>query len=201
MPSDVEICNLALSFIGTGTEIASFTERSPEARACNQFYEVARDEMLREWPWPFAGKAATLGEVDEDPALFSDDGWAYSYRYPSDCLFARRIISGVPVDQQGTRVDYKIVQDDEGLLILTNAAEAILEYTYRAEDTVRFPSDFVLALAYRIAAYIAPRLAKDPSRVAPLVMAMYDKSCAKARRAAGNEEKHTVSESEFIDGR
>lgn len=199
MASDVEIANIALSFIGSGTHIASFTEQSTEADACDQFYDLSLKEMLREYPWPFAKKRAALGLVDEDPEDY--DEWAYSYRYPSDCLFARRIDSGVAVDKPGTRIDFDIAQDEEGLLILTNEEDAILEYSYYADDASRFPPDFVMALAYRIACYIAPRIIKDPTRMAAVVQMMYDKSLSKARKSAANEPKHTRSESEFIDGR
>lgn len=199
MPSDVEICNLSLSLIGSGVQIASFTENSNEVEACDQFYEVSLKEMLREFPWAFAKKRVTLGLVDEDPVDY--DEWSYSYRYPSDCIFARRLDSGLPVDKAGTRLDFDLAQDDEGLLLLCNVEDAVLEYTYYASDASRFPADFVMALAYRIACYVAPRLIKDPTRVAAVIQAMYDKSISKARKANSNEIKHTVSESEFIDGR
>lgn len=199
MPTDVEICNIALSFIGTGEHIASLSENSNEADACDQFYEVALKEILREYPWPFATKRAALAVVDEDPDDY--DEWAYSYRYPSDCLFARRIASGVTPENYGSRIPFMLAQDSTGLLILTNEEDAYLEYTYYASTTAHFPSDFVVALAYRIAAYIAPRVSKDPGRLTPLVQMMYDKSLVKARKAGANEQKFTPNESEFIDGR
>jgi hypothetical protein len=59
--SDVEICNLALSHLAIATEIATLTERSKEAQACNRFYAQVRDECSatfrgrsprRSPPWP-----------------------------------------------------------------------------------------------------------------------------------------------------
>ena len=63
MSSIVDICNMALSHLGIGEEIASLTEKSEEARACNRFYSQCRDAMMREWDgqFPQYGLASNKG--------------------------------------------------------------------------------------------------------------------------------------------
>lgn len=186
--STTEIANLALSHLGVGKEIAALdTERSEEARACRAFYETARDEMLRGWPWPFARKFAEPTLVDEDPT----DEWAYSYRMPSDCLFVRRILSGDRNDSRQTRIAYSIGYDPDGLaLIYTDQDDPTIEYTVKVTDVTKFAPDFVMALSYRLAAYVAPRLTKgDPFKMADRTLKLYDMSARFAAASAFNEEQ------------
>src|SRR5690606_28194143 len=102
----------------------------------------------------FATRIVALGLVEEEP----NSEWGYSYRYPSDCLMVRRFITGIQPDTQETKIPYRVIGDDDGLLILTNEDEAEIEYTIRATDTLRYPPDFEMALSFRLASYIAPRI-------------------------------------------
>ena len=63
MPQDVDVCNFALTAIGSGAEIAQLTESSTEARACNRVYNMARDKVLMSFAWPFAKVQAKLALV------------------------------------------------------------------------------------------------------------------------------------------
>lgn len=199
MATETEICNLALSHLNYGVEIASLDEDTEEANACRRVYETARDELLRDYEWPFATKFAALAEVEADPT----DEWGYSYRYPSDCKFFRRIVSGQRTDTNQTAVPYRIGRDSQGLLIYTDEADAEAEYSYAETDSGRFPPDFVVALSYRIAAYVAPRLAGgDPFKLGPLALQLYQMSLAKAYGTARREEQPDPEpDSEWISGR
>lgn len=192
--SQTSICQKALHFIGIGEEIASINERSPEAEACLQFYDEALDELLREFPWPFATRNVALSttnatDPDDDDALIEySDEFFYSFRYPSDCVYARRIMSGQVPDDSSSIIRYKIASDTTGRLILANVETATLEYTSRVTDAALYPSDFAMALSYRLAAYIAPRLAEDPAKASQVAMRGYAFSLAKARSVAASEE-------------
>src|SRR4051812_32897245 len=98
--TDVGICNMALGHLAVGKAIGALTEASQEARACLRFYEQARDEVLRDFPWPFATTVEALALVAVQPTT----EWGYSYRYPLNCLALRRIPSGVRNDTRGTTV-------------------------------------------------------------------------------------------------
>jgi hypothetical protein len=142
--------------------------------------------MLRDFAWPFCSAIADLGLVEEDPT----DEWGYSYRYPADCLRIRRILSGERNDNRQERVSYKIGRDGTGLLVYSDEEDAQIEYTYRETDTGRFTPDFNLALSYRIAAYVAPRLSGgDPFKLGQVMERMYVLSITKAQANAANEEQ------------
>ena len=88
--STTEIANLALGHLGIGKDIANLdTESSQEAKAMRRYYDICRRTVLQEFTWPFATKFVTLGLVEEDPT--DAEEWAFSYRYPADCLFLRRL--------------------------------------------------------------------------------------------------------------
>lgn len=190
MSSVAEVCNLALSHLGVGKEIASITERSKEAEACNRFYELARDEMLRGFVWPFARKIVTLGLVtasgdDDHPAC----KFEYAYRYPSDCLMIRKIQSEIRTDYRQSRVTHDLLADDAGTLILTDLEDAVLEYTSTdAQNPGRWHSDFTMALSFRLASYIAPRVTGgDPFKIGQTAIRFWNASNSKAQANAANE--------------
>ena len=201
MASEVGICNLALSHIGISKEIANLdNEKSVEAAACRRFFTTVRDQVLRDFAWPFATRIVTLAKVEDQP----DIEWAASYRYPSDTVVGRRLLSGIRNDNRQSRVPMRISRDAEGLLILTDEIDPEFEYTFREEDTERFPADFTMAFSFRLAWYLAPRLTRgdDPGRLGARAIQSYLFEISRAEAAAGNEEQpDDLPESEFIRAR
>ena len=200
MASKTEICNLALVNLGVSTEISNIvTERSSVAGVLRRYFDVAVESTLKDFPWKFAGKTAVLSLVEEDP----NEEWGYSYQYPSDCLQARRIQSGMRNDSEETRVPYMIFQGDSGSLIFTDQVEAILEYTVKIEETDKFPSDFVLAVGFRLAALVSPAVTGgDPFKLGARALGMYNLEIQKAAANAMSEiQKDPTPQSEFIRNR
>jgi len=190
MSSAVDICNLALSHLGVAKEISDLDDGSKEAQACNRFYEKARDEMLRGFVWPFGKKKAAIGLVSSaGDSGHADNNYAYAYRYPSDCLIARRIDSGIRTDYRQARVSFEIMGDEQGSLILTDKEGAVLEYTSTlAQNPARWHADFQMALSFRLASYIAPRVTSgDPFKIGQTAIRFWNASNAKAQANAGNE--------------
>jgi hypothetical protein len=199
MATDVTICNKALAFLGHGNLIASLSERSAEAVVCNLFFEDVRDMTLKDFEWPFATKTADLLLVNEDPT----EEWLYAYRYPSDCLQARRIVSGIRNETEDTKIKYRIMQDDSGLLVYTDHEDAQLEYTKRMTDASLYPIDFATALSLHLASHIAPRItAGDKFKMGERMMLRYLDRIGAAQANAFNEERlESRPESEFVRGR
>ena len=185
MASETDIANWALAHLGQGLTIADLTEASTEARACAQFFEPARDEMLAEFDWPFATVIDELTLVEEDP----NEDWEYSYRYPTDCLKLRRILSGARMDSQSSAIPYKIAQDSSGMLVFTDQEDAQVEYTIRKDAIGLWPIKPCLALSYRLAMYITPRIIQDERKLSSVLERMYMMSVSSARAAAANEEQ------------
>lgn len=191
MPSLTEACNLALGHIGVSKEIQNVeTEQSKEAAACRRFSEAARKATLRDADWPFATKTLALALVIEDPT----DEWAFSYAYPSDCLKARRIPSGFWPETRAQRISFRLAHTATQEVIYTNQDDASLEYTVDVTDPSRWPSDFLLAYSYRLAMYIAPRIAAgDPFKMGQNAERRYLAEISKAEATAFNEEQQPES--------
>lgn len=200
MSTKTEIANLALSHLGVGKEIANIeTENSQEANACRRYYDVARETTLRDFNWPFTTKETALTLVSQNPT----EEWAYSYRYPTDCLKLRRILSSIRNDTRQTRIPYKIVRDNAGKLVYTDQINAAMEYTYDETDASRFDSDFVMALSLRLAAYMAPRLTSgDPFKMGERAIRLYSVEISKAQASAANEQQDEEKpDAEWINAR
>lgn len=200
MASKTEICNMTLSHLGIGSEIANVdTERSSEAQACRRFFDECRNATLEDYNWSFARKFATLNLVEETPI----EDWLYSYRYPVDCVRARRILSGSPDESRQDRINFIVGKDSAGRLIYTNQETAELEYTEKVTDPSFYPSAFSLALSFRLAAYCAPRLTKgDPFKLKAEMLVQYELEINRAERNDVNSQQDfEEAESAFIRAR
>jgi len=197
MSSTTEISNLAISHLGIGKEIANLdTEQTEEASACRRYFESAKKATLSDLDWTFATKFAVLNLIESEP----NEEWNFSYRYPSDCINMRRILSGQRQDTQKTRVPYRISADSAGRIIYTDKENAEIEYTKNVTDPGLFSAEFALALSFRLASYIAPRLTGgDPFKMKQEMLAQYEIELGRAKKKNMNEETADIlPESEMI---
>lgn len=194
MSSEVSICNIALSHVGS-YPIQSLSESTKEARECKLHYYATRDAVLRAHNWGFAKKRLTL-------ALLSDtySGYDYAYSYPSDCLVVREIydesgaFTGTIYDEETDeyvatgRVEYEISinSDLTQRVILTDKEDAELIYTARVTDPNLLDSLFQDALALRLAATLAQPLKQKPGLTKDLI-AQYQQLIGVAKAADANE--------------
>lgn len=187
MNSTTEVANIALRHIAATSQIADLaTDSSEEARSCRAFYDIALDETLSEFPWPFATRYVALAQVEENPT----EEWLFSYRYPPNCQVARRIVSGDPREPRSMRIPFRVGGDDLGKLIYCSQAPATLEFTARITAVPTFPNDFANALAAKIASYIATGLTGgDPFKLSVKANDAYNAFISKAKARAGNEEE------------
>lgn len=166
MASVVQICNMALSHIGSEARVSSISppDGSVEAGHCAMFYDLARTELLEPGNWAFSLKRATLAEVT-NPST----GWAYAYAKPSNCLRALRILRpsiAITVFTQDLAVAPHAADsgtapfDIEGEVIFTNEPDAVLVYVQDVTDSTKFPASFTSALSYLLASYLAGPILK-----------------------------------------
>lgn len=166
MASVVQICNMALSHIGSEARVSSISppDGSVEAGHCAMFYDLARTELLEPGNWAFSLKRATLAEVT-NPSM----GWAYAYAKPSNCLRALRILRpsiAITVFTQDLAVAPHAADsgtapfDIEGEVIFTNEPDAVLVYVQDVTDSTKFPASFTSALSYLLASYLAGPILK-----------------------------------------
>lgn len=172
MPSVADICNMALSHIGSDTVVASISppDGSVEAGHCARFYPIARKEALQSGAWTWTKTRTLLAQVTNP-----SDVWLYAYALPSDCVDAKRVLRRayafdfivwpftpfIYADElslwtERGSADFEI----EGNTILTNEPEAVLLYTRDITDTTKFSDMFVVYLSYLLAAYLAGPIIK-----------------------------------------
>lgn len=197
---NTEIANLTLGHIGVNKEISDIvSENSREAKAIRRFWDVCLEQVLRDHPFGFQSKIQTLNLVEEDP----NTDWLYSYRYPSDCLFVRKLLSGVNVTTPVDPIPYKLSKDSTARLILTNQQDAVAEYTSKEIDYDNIPSDFKMAFSFRLAVYVCPSLAAGEAfKIKGDLMNSYLLEISKAEANSINEESNDPDvDSEFIRSR
>ena len=154
MATQLEICNLALSWIGA-KKIYDLAEDSVEAQLCATNYPLSRDALLEARMWTFATKQI----VPARPAGTPPAPWANQFAIPSDCLRVFRVVDGdmnrVPWIRQGQ-------------LILCDSTAINMSYVARLTDTSVFSAAFVHAIAARMAADIAVTYTENRSLQADL---------------------------------
>lgn len=198
MTSVVEIYNMALGNIGHSDPVAATDEQSKPARVCSQWYEMCRDEVLKEVEWPFATAFKALSKLTSVPT----EDWALAYDYPQDALKARYIVMGRRRVHTYDRIPFNIAAQSSGRkMILCDYEQVTLCYTKRIEDPQSFPPLFVSALAALLAYRISmPMNASEERRVRA-----YELFLAELRRAAATEldegQEDEPAEGEFVSER
>ena len=153
---------MALGYIGIGQridELSAADDAGDISQTCNFWFDIARDQLLEDGEWPMASKQATLELIEEDP----NDDWGFSYRYPTQCLVARRIV-GAGGTNSPTLIPYQLGQDATGRLVFTDQEDAVMEGTFWYEDPGEFTSSFADVLAWTLATKIALPLSVDPGK-------------------------------------
>lgn len=194
MASVVQICNMALTRIGQNQLIDSLGEASIAAELCSLHYAECRDQVLRDFPWPFATSRVVLADIGSPPT-----NWAYRYRYPTDCIQARHItMPGVRNPSSAQRIQFELSNAAGGRAILCDLAQAELVYTARVEDTTYFDPMFTDALVWKLGAELAMGLQARPENY-QAAMQNYQMVVSQARADAFNEsEQGPEPESDFV---
>ena len=197
MASEVQIARLALQHIGDRFDINSLTENSPEAEQVNLVFSDVRDMVLREHPWKFARKYTSPAQLSGT----APGNWDYMYAYPSDAMRIIRIVN--PLGDNQPPIRFEVARNgDDVRVILTNESEPTFEYTSRVTDPQQFDPQFVIALSYRLAQYIAIPITGDRQMMADMKQ-MADIEIGKARASDANEgfEEVRPAQATWIDAR
>ena len=165
MASVVNLCNMALSHIGSDARVSSISppDGSVEAGHCATFYDQARTEMLEPGTWSFTLARAALASITNPSTA-----WAYAYTKPTDCLRVLRVLTpslGVTVFTQdevtlatsdNDSADFQL----EGTTLYSNQPDAVVLYVRDVTDTTRFTPSFTSALSYLLSSYLAGPIIK-----------------------------------------
>jgi len=196
-----DICNLALSHIGSDTTVTSISppDGSVEAGHCARFYPIARKEALESHKWTWSKTRVALSEVTNPSEV-----WTYAYALPSDCLGPVRVLQRAYVIDLLAFLAYPytapaVTSDElqmwtergsaqfevENGVLLTHEPEAVLLYTRDITDTTKFSTHFTMYVSYLLASYLAgPIIKGEPGA----------RTSASFRQAADNMQRRAAAE-------
>ena len=147
--SKAQIFNITLNVLGVSTPLENANSDDNRAILLNNYYELARDYVLKDFDWNFASSFRALSLCDKQPEIMN---YKYCYDYPNDCVCARDIFQKGNFSQQKFCISSLV---DGSIVILTDVEDAILRYTKRVEKEVFFACEFVMALSYYLASLTA----------------------------------------------
>jgi hypothetical protein len=211
MASEVDICNLALAYLGDTATVASIDppEGSAQAEHCARFYPIARDTLLNMHAWNFASRRVVLAQVAQPYAQ-----WKYAFATPGDMMYAVSVIphdakadyaisfwpsdnppwlhNYSPVLAAGQYVPqpYSVETDTSGnKVIYTDLEHAMLRYQALVTDTTQFSPLFVNCLSWHLASMLAGPILKGDqgSSQAARCMQMMAQYLAEAKRTDAAE--------------
>ena len=205
MASVVNICNMALSHIGSDARVSSISppDGSVEAGHCATFYDQARTEMLEPGNWALTLKRVALAAVDN-----ASTAWAYAYAKPSDCLRPLRILTPTLGVTVFTQDEVTLAASDnssaafeiEGAVLYSNEPDAVLLYTQDVTDTTKFTPSFTSALSYLLASYLAGPIIKGSEgmkigdAMRQRAMSLADVSAAASANASSQQTEFTPAQ-------
>lgn len=157
--TDHQLANLALGFVGQRQFLDSLNEDSEEGECCAIYYPLARDSCLKARAWRFATRRSVLALSAE-----TRTDWDYVYTAPNNLLTAHEIYTGIRNPPHSRRIPFALELNDAGTghLILTDQEQAELIYTAQLNIVALWPADFVEAVAWRLACYLALALPVKP---------------------------------------
>lgn len=136
------------------------------------------------------------------PTTESNGDWVYAYRWPSDCLFARRLVPpGIRRTFDAVPQAFRVGRDLNGLLVYGNVQDAVLEYTMLDCDHLWADDLWIDAFTWRLAGALAPSLSKIAD-MAKTCQANYEFALARAAETSSREQQlEPNGEAEWIRGR
>lgn len=186
MSSMIDICNIALAYMGQSRRISSLDGASVEAAQCKLHYEPIKKAMLARYPWRFAERWAAL-------ALRSGEShplWPHVHAYPSCCI---RVLEILPSETAGAvgicqAEPFSIGMTSSGKSIFCNLSAGWVRYTEDISDSTLFPPLFVQAFSWSLAiAIITSTVGGGNLNVKNNLMQYFQESIAAAMAADANE--------------
>lgn len=206
--SQLDVYNLALSYLGLSQRVQNVDEDSAQAGFCNAFYDRARKIVLEQCYWTFATRTVALTLlVDQSQSALSSitaPGWRFVYQRPQDCLKAQGVTT-----QYGLRVnpflaywwsnsapsvagpyrppwtetlDFTGANPGQAIVILTDLDSAWLVYTLDPPNISILPETFIDCVAWQLSTLISgPVSANVKARELAIKMASQSLSRALAQ--------------------
>ena len=176
----LQLCNLAISSIGSGRILNSLDEATPEAEACKIWYQLALDVCLDRHNWSFARR----DEIITHDSLFGEEGAAvpykYAYKIPEDVsrVISIKHVGSSSIDETGGAVyglpfNFRNI-DDVKYIACDVRAPFELHYQAKISDIAICSSYFLRAASLQLG---SPPLSSEALKV--LRLFKYLMSCSK----------------------
>ena len=166
--SKTTIFNMALNELGVSAPITN-PDAQDDTRAIilNNFYETARDEVLKAFDWNFAEKYRVLTRTKDECI---DPRYNYVYDFPDDCLSAREIYV---IDGDKKKKKFRVSANEQGKkVILTEHDGVVLRYTRMVKKENFFDSEFAMSPAI----FFCLRFISK-SKAMPTIINIAERSC------------------------
>ncbi len=175
-----KIFNITLKNLRVSVGIQNSNQSDKNTVILNEFYDSAKEQVLKDFDWNFANsyrELALTGNIPQNPKFL------YEYDYPNDCLFAREII---PYTNKET-VEFEVASNISGQKVInTNITPAVLRYTKLVENETFFSTEFVMALCWYLAFLAAPAITGNRS-IQSDCLSVYTSILAKAKTINASE--------------
>ena len=149
------IYNLALSALLLSKEISDVdTDTSNEVRILNTHWNIAFQATLQDLDLDSTMQPLTLELLES----LVDEPWTYAYKYPTNCLFLRRIKSLQITDNKSTHISKQTGIWTNKKAIFTDQKEAVAECIPKSLPLDVLSPMAALAIAYKLAFLSAPLL-------------------------------------------
>ena len=189
----VDICNLALDYLGTGPVASITTPATTLEVLCSRWYDDTRRELLRKHVWNFAKARISISRNPTAPSF----GYSDSYSKPID--FLRLLFIGD--DSVGYYTKAYEIEGDQ--IILNNSGATSLNIGYIKDETAvgKFDSLFIITLALRLALNISFKLTLK-NTVVSRVRELEQEASQKAMAIDGQERPpKVILRSKYLDAR
>jgi hypothetical protein len=147
-----KIFNLTLKNLRVSVGIQNAQQSDKNTVVLNEFYDSAREQVLKDFDWNFANsyrELAFTGNIPQNPKFL------YEYDYPNDCVFAREIISYI----DNEIVEFEVATNSTCQKVInSNITPAVLRYTKLIDNEIFFSTEFVMALCWYLAFLAAPAI-------------------------------------------
>ncbi len=202
MYSKAKIFNLALGALLLSRRIIDTeTETGNEVKVLNTHYDVAFRATLEDLDLDSTSTQAVLELIEENP----NDLWGFSYKYPTNCAFFRRIQSPVVTDNRSTHIPKRVAIKDGKKCIFTNQVDAVIEYISYDVPLGTLSATAGLAVAYRLAMMASPLVTgKGSKTLMDSIQKMYVMTKAEAQEQDKKENfvfNDPETDSEFVQAR
>lgn len=143
--SRAQLYNITLNILGVSAPLENVNSNDNRAILLNNYYELARDYVLKDFDWNFA---SAYRKLSLSAGNFDTFNAKYCYDYPNDCICARDLTDSTK--EYLYKFSVSTLENGQKV-ILCDVEDAILRYTKRIEKEIYYSPEFSIVLAHYLA--------------------------------------------------